>query len=314
MKGSDGGVDEVCAGVDNITPPSVGDVAAHGAEASNTTQDVESYVLCPNCGELLVGDYCHCCGEKHLESRDLSVRHFLGEAAHELTSIEHSKLFHTLWALLVRPGFLTNEWIAGRRKRYLKPLNLFLGVFAVSLFAYSVYKPVSRFDVGKVVSYEKTGRLAEMVGRHAEKRHMEAGEMLDQMSERWQRFVSLSQLLFVVSFALVLQLVFIFSRRFFVEHLVFSIHFVSFSTLTLVLLWPVYFFIGFKPGGAGTLVAVLKWLLDFAYMFFAVRAVYRLSNVKTLLSSLLLVVGYFLSYLLIYAGTLIAAMITVAGP
>lgn len=313
MKGSDGVVDVGSTSVGEVAPPSVGDAAARGAEASNTTRDAESHISCPNCGEALVGDYCHRCGEKHLESRDLSVRHFLGEAAHELTSIEHSKLSHTLRALLVRPGFLTNEWIAGRRKRYLKPLNLFLGVFAVSLFAYSVYKPVSRFDVGKIVSYEKTGRLAEMVGRHAEKRHMEGSEMLDQMSERWQRFVSLSQLLFVVSFALVLQLVFVFSRRYFVEHLVFSMHFVSFSTLTLVLLWPVYFFIGFKPGGAGTLVAVLKWLLDFAYMFFAVRAVYRLGTVKTLLSSLLLVVGYFVSYLVIYVGTLIAAMITVAG-
>ena len=61
-------------------------------------------------------------------------------------------------------------------------------------------------------------------------------------------------------------------------------------------------------------MAVLKWLLDFVYMFFAVRAVYRLGTVKTLVSSLLLVLGYFASYLLIYASTLIAAMITVAGP
>src|SRR5213082_3441973 len=45
---------------------------------------------CPNCGEALVGDYCHRCGEKHLEGRDLSVRHFLHEAAQELTSVEHS--------------------------------------------------------------------------------------------------------------------------------------------------------------------------------------------------------------------------------
>jgi len=300
MKGSDDNAD-------------AGGAAAGGAEASRTARDAESQVPCPNCGEALVGDYCHRCGEKHLESRDLSVRHFLDEAAQELTSVEHSKLFHTLLALLVRPGLLTNEWIAGRRKRYLKPLNLFLGVFAVSLFAYSVYKPVSRFDVGRIVSYEKTGQLMGMIERHAAKRHMEAGEMIDQMSERWQRFVSLSQLLFVVSFALVLQLVFIFTRRYFVEHLVFSMHFVSFSTLTLILLWPVYFLVGFKPGGANTAVAVLKWLLDFVYMFFAVRTVYRLGTVKTLLSSLLLVLGYFLSYLLIYSGTLIAAMMTVAG-
>src|SRR5438067_10513117 len=129
--------------------PSAGGAARAGVSLADTSAArADARVSsCPNCGEALVGDYCHRCGEKHLEGRDLSVRHFLHEAAQELTSVEHSKLFHTLLALLVRPGLLTNEWIAGRRKRYLKPLNLCLGVFAVSLFAYSVYRPVSMYDL-----------------------------------------------------------------------------------------------------------------------------------------------------------------------
>ncbi|HWW74758.1 MAG TPA: hypothetical protein VNZ44_05130, partial [Pyrinomonadaceae bacterium] len=50
---------------------------------------------CPNCGAPLAGDYCHACGEKRPEARDLSVRHFLRDAAQELTSLD-SKLFRTL--------------------------------------------------------------------------------------------------------------------------------------------------------------------------------------------------------------------------
>ncbi|MDT5155813.1 MAG: hypothetical protein QOH51_170 [Acidobacteriota bacterium] len=267
---------------------------------------------CPECGEILKGEYCHRCGEKRLEGHDLSVRHFFHEAVQELTSVEHSKLFHTVWAILFRPGFLTNEWIAGRRKRYLKPLNLCLGIFALSIFAYSVYKPVSMYDLGNVLAQDKTGRAMIPLNRLAVKKHLETDVLLDRVSEKWQRLMSLSGLLFIAGFALVLQTVFMFSRRYFVEHLVFSMHFYSFSLLSVVLLWPIYFFIGIKSGGINTWVSVLKWLLDIVYMYFAVRAVYRLSAARTILASLLLIAGYFLSYVLIFIGTLAVALVSVA--
>jgi hypothetical protein len=185
-------------------------------------------------------------------------------------------------------------------------------VLALSLFAYSVYKPVSMFDVEKFVNLSKRPESMQVFDRFAAKKHIERGELFDRLSEKWQRNMSLSPLLFVGGFALVLQLVFLLSRRYFVEHLVFSMHFVSFSTLAVVLLWPLYFFIGIKPGGVNTLVAVFKWLLDIVYMFFAVRAVYRLGTVRTLLASVLLTFGYFASYLLVLGGALVAAIIMVA--
>ena len=266
---------------------------------------------CPECGTALVGEHCHGCGEKRPEARDLSLRHFFSEAAQELTSVEHSKLYHTIRALLFRPGFLTNEWIAGRRRRYLKPLNLCLGVLALSLFAYSVYKPVSMFDVEKFIRQDKREDTIKVFERFAARKHLELPELFDRLSEKWQRYMSLSPLLFVGGFALVLQLVFAFSRRFFVEHLVFSMHFVSFSTLAVVLLWPVYFFIGIKQGGVNIVVAVCKWVLDITYMYIAVRAVYGLGTVKTLLASVLLTLGYFLSYALVLVAALIAAIIVI---
>jgi hypothetical protein len=313
-------------GVDVIDAASVADGSSAVDDSSSSatfmpalrepdTQGTAAFVNpdeCPECSATLAGDFCHRCGEKRLDSRDLSLRHFFDEALQELTSVEHSKLFHTVWALLFRPGFLTNEWIAGRRRRYLKPLNLCLGIFALSLFAYSVYKPVSMYDIDKFLKQDQTGKSSKLFERVAAKKHMETEALLDRISERWQRFMSLSPFVFVGAFALVLQLVFIFTRRYFVEHLVFSMHYVSFSLLTVVLLWPLYLFIGIKQGGVNTAVAVCKWLLDIIYMFFAVRAVYRLSTGRTILASLLLVVGYFLSYMLVLIGSLVLAIIAVA--
>jgi Protein of unknown function (DUF3667) len=283
---------------------------AEGVQTAGRAGDVAPG--CPECGGALVGDFCHGCGEKRPEARDLSVKHFFTEAAQELTSVEHSKLFHTVWSLLFRPGSLTREWIAGRRRRYLKPLNLCLGVLALSLFAYSVYKPVSMYDVEKFVRANRREDSVKVFERFAQRKHMELGAAFDRINEKWQRYMSFAPLLIVGGFALVLQLVFISTRRFFVEHLVFSMHFVSFSTLLVVLLWPVYFFVGLKPGGAyNLLLAVCKWALDITYMFYAVRSVYGLGRGRTLLASVVLVAGYFLVYLLVLGAALVGAIITV---
>jgi hypothetical protein len=280
--------------------------AGGGAEAGAGAEE------CPGCGEALLGDYCHRCGEKRPESRDLSVRHFFGEAAQELSSVEHSKLFNTLRALLLRPGLLTNEWVAGRRKSYLKPLNLCLGLLALNLFAYSFYKPVSMYDLEKFVRHDGRPETTRMFDRFAARKGIGRDELFNRLGEKWQRYMALAPLVFVGAFALVLQLVLLFSRRYLVEHLVFSMHFVAFSTLVVLLLWPVYFVVGIKPGGVNLLIGVFKWVLDIVYMFVAVRAVYRLGTARTLVAAPLLVVGYFACYLLVLAGALGAAFVSVA--
>ena len=59
-----------------------------------------------------------------------TVAHFASEA---LESISHadSRLWRTLWYLLARPGFLTREFFAGRRVRYLPPFRLYLVISVV---------------------------------------------------------------------------------------------------------------------------------------------------------------------------------------
>ena len=44
------------------------------------------------------------------------------------------RLWKTLGALLFRPGFLTREYFAGRRRRYIRPARLFL-VASLLMFA-----------------------------------------------------------------------------------------------------------------------------------------------------------------------------------
>ncbi|MEJ2533779.1 MAG: DUF3667 domain-containing protein, partial [Halioglobus sp.] len=79
---------------------------------------------CLNCDAILTGEYCHQCGQR-AGRRELTFSGLLAEFADELFTWD-SRLWRTLVPLLFRPGFLSAEFMAGRRARYVPPLRLYL--------------------------------------------------------------------------------------------------------------------------------------------------------------------------------------------
>jgi hypothetical protein len=101
-------------------------------------EEVQAHVeRCANCGALLAGEFCAACGEHRLDARDLSLASFLRSTFHHLTSVD-AKFITSVRYLITRPGFLTLEYIRGRRRRYLQPLDLFLLVNLFYFLAQSV--------------------------------------------------------------------------------------------------------------------------------------------------------------------------------
>jgi hypothetical protein len=88
---------------------------------------------CDNCGASVPGRYCGTCGQR-LEPPIHSLWHFLVIATEDVTHAD-SRLWRTLWALLFKPGFLTREFLDGRRARYLPPVRLYL-VLSVLFFVW----------------------------------------------------------------------------------------------------------------------------------------------------------------------------------
>lgn len=89
--------------------------------------------VCANCGAPLYGEYCYACGQpvKGL------IRHFsgiLGDVFDTLLNID-SRVIRTLPALYLKPGFLSREYFAGRRVRYVTPFRL---MFFLALIAFFV--------------------------------------------------------------------------------------------------------------------------------------------------------------------------------
>lgn len=88
-------------------------------------------IACANCGAALTGAYCSACGQR-AEHHVLSVREFLAEALEVFTHAD-SRFWRTFVPLLLRPGYLTQQYIAGRRVRYLPPFRLYI-VLSVLFF------------------------------------------------------------------------------------------------------------------------------------------------------------------------------------
>jgi len=86
---------------------------------------------CLNCGSLLTGPYCSCCGQRKRRAR-ISLGDFLHDLIHEFLHVD-SKFGRTMGLLLRKPGLLTVEFLAGRRTAYVSPLRLYLIWSAVFL-------------------------------------------------------------------------------------------------------------------------------------------------------------------------------------
>jgi len=108
---------------------------AHGAAVDGATGPAGTAV-CANCGAPVSGHFCSNCGQR-VEHSVHSVWHFAGEAFEDLTHAD-SRLWGTVGALLFKPGFLTCEFLAGRRVKYLPPLRLYL-VLSLLFFVVAAY-------------------------------------------------------------------------------------------------------------------------------------------------------------------------------
>jgi hypothetical protein len=91
-------------------------------------------VPCPTCGTAIQNRFCGVCGEKRVTADDFSITHFAGHVVESLTSFDF-KTLRAFLTLVRRPGLLTRDYLDGRRRGYLGPIQLFLIVniaFALS--------------------------------------------------------------------------------------------------------------------------------------------------------------------------------------
>ena len=80
---------------------------------------------CSNCSKKTNNSkYCPHCGQKNINKR-ISIKQFFSDFLEDAFSFD-SKLFRSLYPLFFKPGFLTKEYILGRRTRYIAPIRLYI--------------------------------------------------------------------------------------------------------------------------------------------------------------------------------------------
>ena len=117
--------------------------------------EVHESPTCKNCGTPLTGEYCSKCGQ-----RDFDFNRSFGELGAELAESFFNwdtKIIHGVYELLFRPGFLTTEYLAGRRASQVPPLRfyLFVSILYFLVGSFSGHDPV-RFDTPGRTSGSKT--------------------------------------------------------------------------------------------------------------------------------------------------------------
>lgn len=300
------------------------------------TEEKPPFTHCEDCGAELHGRYCSSCGQVAVDYHR-SFRHVVADVAESFLNWD-SKFTKTLLLLVIYPGWLTNQFVAGRRTRYLHPLRLYLSISIVFFLCIRLapiqtrpvvaadMTPKDRAEVEEamknpaipalvreevlksVAERTKTGAAkkagpnlpddvpsrssAPIVGSDSSQKQLDDGSpgwLKRKVKEKIGPHGSNAQLLLktlrdnistmmlfcIPLFALVLKLLYLRQRRFYIEHLVYALHIHSFFYIGALLA----VFSGMVASHwAPTLEGPLIWLCVLAILaqvFLSIRQVYR---------------------------------------
>lgn len=237
--------------------------------------------------------------------QDLALKHFFLHSLHEFTHLD-SKIFATLRYLFTRPGFLTQEYLAGRRVHYVKPLSVFLVACAVFFLVDSV-RPIDRYNLSRLTKSDRKGEISAAWETIAGYRHVTKEKIAEDVAGTVHKLTTSAQLANALAMAVVLAL--FYRRRYFTEHLVFACHFLAFNFLGLLLLSPLV-------SAAGHLKIRALWVtlvqsgVFISYLFFALRRVYAQGVGITVVKA---IGAYTVTQLLMFVTLVITLVIAVVS-
>ncbi len=122
--------------------------------ASNEDFDVARADRCLNCGTIVTDIYCSHCGQKNIARRQ-TLRELSYDFISSFSGYE-SKFLTTCRHLLLKPGFLSMEYNAGRRERYFHPVRMYAFISVVYFFLFTALPGADKS--GSVLQIERNGK------------------------------------------------------------------------------------------------------------------------------------------------------------
>jgi hypothetical protein len=139
---------------------------------------------CLNCGAIVQGRYCQNCGQENIETK----QKFGSLAKHFIYDVFHfdGKFFDTLKYLLLRPGFVPNEYVKGKRTSYLDPIRMYLftsAIFFLVLFSIAGFMEGVRLNGDRMMSKQERLNYASYINSQL------AGDKKDTLLQRRLNFL-----------------------------------------------------------------------------------------------------------------------------
>lgn len=143
---------------------SVPDQPLPGEEKPSAAPPPVVKVVCANCGAELLGEYCYSCGQP-VKGMIRPLSSMMHDIADTIFNID-SRIFRTLWPLLTRPGYLSNEYFSGRRVRFVTPFRLYFFLTIAAFFAMQIWiGGIPDLDEGKRTSVTTAMTKEEVLAR-----------------------------------------------------------------------------------------------------------------------------------------------------
>lgn len=196
--------------------------------------DSTSVTQCPNCNHSYTGNYCPSCGQKNsVAARSKSLRFLVEESLHGFFHYD-GKIFKAINYLLTKPGFLTEQYFLNRHQAYIKPFTL-LVLFTLFLYFFGLkFHILHQFSILELM--ENVPALKNIISSYLREKGMTPEAFapgFDAYKTSWQKIYYTLMVPFI---AVACSLLLLPRKKFFVEHLVFSIHLVC----TYILLLFIY--------------------------------------------------------------------------
>jgi hypothetical protein len=270
---------------------------------------------CLNCNSETVGRYCHACGQENIEPKE-SVGNFFKHFFEDLTHFEGG-FFRSMKALLFKPGFLSSEFMVGKRQTYLHPIRFY--IFSSFVFFFLIFiipnKDTSKNsnnifeinynnkdtvanndslktikDTSKIVINNNDSSVPGFIQKKLKKLQKlslkERGDYIKEINKNIAK--KTPQLLWVV-LPLIIWLLKLINLRhkeyWYVNHGVFAIH-ITIFIFTVFLLQRILNAIGKATGwGLFEIISGILLLLTFIYIILAFKHFYKQGWIKTILKS-----------------------------
>jgi len=244
---------------------------------------------CLNCGAVLTGPYCSECGQRDLDFR----RDWQGLVGEVVSSFFHldGKFLQNVFALLFRPGALTQDFLRGRRTSQLPPLRFYLFI-SIVFFLWQGGQDDATIATGSVDS----GVGIEVGFSESEIEEMPAWaqsrlDNADDISQRVVDWLPIAFLFSVPVLALFLRLLFRKATYVYLEYLVMALHAQSFVMLWLVVVDGWAQMVGLVWSAGYEWVQNLSfWAVP--YFFLALRKLFAVGWLKAIATTLLLGFAY----------------------